>query len=63
MWQILNKLILEHNGGIVDKKYLEKVPNSVYKLNQRVIIKEGDVLDMLRLISLLVSKIKYPTWH
>ena len=53
--------INQHNGGIIDEKYLEKVPNSVYKLNQRVIIKEGDVLDMLRLISLLVSEIKNRT--
>lgn len=50
--------IIEHNGGMIDEKYLQKVPNSCYKLNQRVIIKHDDVLDMINIVKFLVTEVK-----
>jgi uncharacterized Zn finger protein (UPF0148 family) len=50
--------LLSHTEGIVDQKYIEKVENDNYKVGQRIVIKEKDVLKLLNLIKMIVSKLR-----
>lgn len=45
--------ILEHNNGIIDERYLEKSKDMSYKVGQRVIIKENDVIKLLDFVKKL----------
>lgn len=47
--------ILEHNKGYVDSKYLQKCDDTAYKEGQRIVVKENDVLEFLRIIRKLVD--------
>lgn len=50
--------ILEHNNGIIDQKYIEKLNDTTYKIGQRVIIKIEDVYELLDVIKKLTNGLK-----
>ena len=50
--------ILEHNNGIIDQKYIEKLNDTTYKIGQRVIIKIEDVYELLDIIKKLTNGLK-----
>jgi hypothetical protein len=50
--------LLQHRQGIVDEKYLEKTSDGDYKLGQRIIVTEGDVLELADLVKKVTDKIK-----
>lgn len=39
--------LLQHTQGMVDQKYLDKTGDKKYKLNQKIVIKEKDVIEMV----------------
>jgi sarcosine oxidase delta subunit len=39
--------VLTHNGGIVDQKFLDRVPDSGLRLGQRLVIRRGDAAQAL----------------
>ncbi len=47
--------LLSHTEGIVDQKYIDKSHDKTYKVGQRIVVKEGDVLILVSLIKTLVS--------
>jgi len=50
--------ILEHNKGYVDEKYLLKCDDTTYKEGQRIVVKENEVQEFLRIIQKLVDGLK-----
>jgi uncharacterized Zn finger protein (UPF0148 family) len=50
--------LLAHTEGIVDQKYSDKTNDNSYKVGQRIVIKEKDVIELISLIEKLVVKIK-----
>lgn len=50
--------LLSHSEGIVDDKYLQRANDSTYKLGQRIVVKENDVTELLKLIRKIVAKIR-----
>ncbi len=50
--------LLAHSEGIVDERYIERTGDNNYKLGQRVVTKERDVLELVCLIKKLAEKIK-----
>lgn len=50
--------LLSHREGLVDEKYLQRANDLTYKLGQRIIVKENDVTELLRLIRKVVAKIR-----
>ena len=50
--------LLSHTEGIVDQKYIDRSGDTNYKVGQRLVIKESDVLDLTRLISNIVATIR-----
>lgn len=50
--------LLSHTEGIVDEKYLQRANDNVYKLRQRIVVKEKDVTELLKLIRKVVAKIR-----
>ena len=50
--------LLQHTEGIVDQKYLDKSGDISYKLNQRIVTKERDVLELVGYVKKLYEKIK-----
>jgi hypothetical protein len=53
--------LLAHCEGIVDNKYISKSGDSSYRSGQRIVIKETDVLEMVRLIKKIVKEIRTKT--
>jgi hypothetical protein len=53
--------LLAHTEGIVDQKYLDKTNDTSYKVGQRVIIKEKDVLELVDLVSRIALEIGRPS--
>ena len=47
--------LLEHLGGIVDQKYIDKTKDTSYKIGQRVVIKEKDVILLLDIVEKLCA--------
>ena len=47
--------LISHTEGIVDQKYLDKTNDTIYKLGQRIVIKEKDVIELITLIEKLVA--------
>lgn len=45
--------LLEHNGGMIDQKYLDKSGDTSYVIGQRVVIKLSDAYELLGLIEKL----------
>lgn len=50
--------LLAHTEGIVDQKYLEKSKDTAYKVGQRIIIKEKNVIELIDLVSKITKQIK-----
>jgi uncharacterized Zn finger protein (UPF0148 family) len=50
--------ILEHNQGIVDKKYIQNSKDTSYEIGQRVVIKKDDTKQLLFLIKKLTAELK-----
>lgn len=50
--------LLSHLEGLVDNKYLQRANDSTYKLGQRIVVKENDVIELLKLIKKVVAKIR-----
>src|SRR5690606_3118709 len=53
--------LLSHTEGIVDGKYIEKSGDSNYKVGQRIIVKENDVLQLIEIIQKIVKQIRSKT--
>lgn len=51
--------ILEHNGGIVDEKYLRNSGDNNYVEGQRIIVKECDVRELLTIIKKLSAGLRH----
>lgn len=50
--------LIEHNNGLVDQKYLNKSKDYSYSLGQRIIIKETDIYELLKIIKNLTNGLK-----
>lgn len=50
--------LLSHREGLVDEKYLQRTRDLVYKVDQRIVVKENDVTEILKLIRKIVEKIR-----
>lgn len=50
--------IYEHNGGIVDEKYIQKSADSSYRVGQRIVIHDKDVIDFIAIIKKLTDGLK-----
>lgn len=50
--------LLSHKEGLVDGKYLQKANDHVYKLEQRIVVKDSDVNELLQLVKKVVTKIR-----
>lgn len=50
--------LLSHTEGIVDQKYIEKSGDKTYKVGQRIVVKEGDVLTLIKLIKTIVDALR-----
>ena len=50
--------LFEHNGGIVDTKYIEKSGDKAYKEGQRIVAQKSDVVHFLTLIKKLGDGLK-----
>lgn len=50
--------VLEHNGGIVDTKYLQKSNDSAYTVGQRLVIHRRDAEELIEIVKKLAQGIK-----
>ena len=50
--------LLQHTEGIVDEKYLNKSSDKKYKVGQRIIVKETDVIELVKYIKTLSNEIR-----
>ncbi len=50
--------LLAHREGIVDEKYIQKSGDTRYKIGQRIVVKEKDVMNLVRLINKIVNEIR-----
>lgn len=50
--------LLLHTEGLVDDKYLQRTNDSFYKLGQRIVVKENDISELLKLIRKVITKIR-----
>ena len=50
--------ILEHNNGIIDSKYIEKSGDTVYSVGQRLVVKDSDTIELLRVMKKLGEGLK-----
>ena len=50
--------LLAHTEGIIDQKYLDKTKEFSYKVGQRIVIKEKEVIELIALIEKLVNKLR-----
>jgi hypothetical protein len=50
--------LLSHTEGIVDQMYLNKTTDKTYKVGQRIVIKESDVILMVSLVRKIINKIR-----
>jgi uncharacterized Zn finger protein (UPF0148 family) len=50
--------LLAHTEGIVDDKFLDKTNDNTYKVGQRIVIKEKDVIELISLVEKLVTKLR-----
>lgn len=42
--------LLAHQEGIIDEKYIEKTGDTKYKVGQRIVVKQDDVNEGVRLV-------------
>ena len=45
--------LLEHNNGMIDKKYVEKTHDFSYSVGQRIVVKENDAYELLNVLKKL----------
>lgn len=45
--------LVEHNGGIIDPKYIERSNDNSYNVGQRIVVKESDAFELLSIIKKL----------
>ena len=50
--------LFEHNGGIIDEKYIQKSGDVSYKVGQRLVIHNDDVIQFVKLIKKLTDGLK-----
>ena len=50
--------LLSHTEGIVDEKYIDKSDDNTYKVGQRIVIKEKDVSELLKLVKKLADTLR-----
>ena len=50
--------LLSHTEGIVDQKYIDKSGDKTYKVGQRIVVKESDVLTLIKLIKTVVETLR-----
>ena len=50
--------LLAHTEGIIDQKYLDKTSDTNYKIGQRIVIKEKDVIELTTLTKKLVDTLR-----
>lgn len=50
--------ILEHNGGIVDERYLKQSGDTSYVLGQHLVVRKEDAMDLLNIIKKLSTGLK-----
>lgn len=50
--------LLIHHKGFVDQDYLSKVANSPYKLGQKIVISQANVMELISLIRKIVKNIR-----
>lgn len=50
--------LLSHTEGIVDQKYIDKSSDKTYRVGQRIVIKESDVLTLIKLIKTIVDVLR-----
>ncbi|WP_031445862.1 hypothetical protein [Arenibacter algicola] len=53
--------LLQHTEGIVDSKYIERSKDESYQVNQRIVTKEKDVMELVKYVKKLKEKIKKST--
>jgi hypothetical protein len=51
--------LLSHTEGIVDQNYIDKSGDKTYKVGQRIVVKEGDVLILIKLIKTIVETLRH----
>lgn len=50
--------LLQHQEGIVDQKYIDKSGDHAYKVGQRVVVKERDVLQLASIVTKIYEEIR-----
>lgn len=55
--------ILQHCEGIVDEAYIKKSGDCAYRVGQRIVVKESDVLRMSELVTKIASAIRFKVGH
>jgi hypothetical protein len=50
--------LLSHTEGIVDQKYLDRSGDSTYKIGQRIVVKETDIKNLIKIVQKLVDKLR-----
>lgn len=50
--------ILEHNNGLVDERYIIKSGDNIYKVGQRVIVKDTDISELIVIVKKLGDGLK-----
>lgn len=50
--------VFEHNGGIVDQKYLANSRDTTYAAGQRLVIRDGDAVGLIKIVKKLGQGIK-----
>jgi hypothetical protein len=50
--------VLSHRQGLVDQKYLRNSGDTCYKVGQRIVARDADVMDLVELIAKLTSGLR-----
>lgn len=50
--------ILEHNNGFVDERYIQKSFDTHYKIGQRLVVKDEDVIQLIVIIKKMSEGLK-----
>lgn len=50
--------VLSHRQGIVDQEYIDRSGDTVYKVGQRLVVRESDVIEMVDLLGKLANGIR-----
>ncbi len=50
--------LYEHNGGIVDEKYIQKSHDNSYKIGQRLVVRKGEIIAFITIVKKLSEGLK-----